>query len=253
MQIHALTHSLLLTDKPMKNEKHGEARRQEAQISPRDRAMRCFSWNLANCHATVQKLLVRQVLNKSKLWSWRVNVGRWERRYGPSRLRVNDDDHDDIPRKQRHQYHHSLSCKATQFSKMLLFVKLFIFMEMQSTYFWKCWLRLPLGTTHGTHWHILYSIHQRSQYNRMSLGQTWIGDKSLIFVLHIRFLDSTLFYLHLFNFLFTSLPRIISFLWFTVASVKKLYESVDNHTITACTKEAHLLSSTVIFVVSILY
>ena len=34
------------------------------------------SWNLANCHETVQKLLVRQVLNKLKLWSWRVIVGQ---------------------------------------------------------------------------------------------------------------------------------------------------------------------------------
>jgi len=49
---------------------------QEAQLSPRDRAMRCVSWNLANFHATVEKLLVRQVLNKSKLWSWGVKVGR---------------------------------------------------------------------------------------------------------------------------------------------------------------------------------
>ena len=32
---------------------------QEAQLSP----MRRVSWNLANCHATVQKLLVRQGLN----------------------------------------------------------------------------------------------------------------------------------------------------------------------------------------------
>jgi len=39
-------------------------KRQEAQLSPRDRAMRRVSWNLANCHATVQKLLVRQVLNQ---------------------------------------------------------------------------------------------------------------------------------------------------------------------------------------------
>jgi len=45
--------------------------RQEAQLSPRDRAMRRVSWNLANCHATVQKLLVRKVLNKSKFWNWR--------------------------------------------------------------------------------------------------------------------------------------------------------------------------------------
>jgi len=51
-------------------------KRQEAQLSPRDRAMRCVSWNFANCHATVQKLLVREVLNKSKLWSWRVTLGQ---------------------------------------------------------------------------------------------------------------------------------------------------------------------------------
>jgi len=50
--------------------------KQEAHLSPRDRAMRRVSWNLANCHATVRKLLVWQVLNKSKLWSRRVKVGR---------------------------------------------------------------------------------------------------------------------------------------------------------------------------------
>jgi len=49
---------------------------QEALLSPRDRAMHRVSWTLANCHATMQKLLVRQVLNKSKLQSWRVMVGR---------------------------------------------------------------------------------------------------------------------------------------------------------------------------------
>jgi len=37
---------------------------QKAQLSPRDRAMRRVSLNLVNCHATVQKLLVRQVLNQ---------------------------------------------------------------------------------------------------------------------------------------------------------------------------------------------
>ena len=37
---------------------------QEAQLSPRDRAMRPVSSNLANYHATVQKLLIRQVLTK---------------------------------------------------------------------------------------------------------------------------------------------------------------------------------------------
>jgi len=37
---------------------------QEAQLSPSDRAMRLVISNLANCHATVQKLLIRQVLTK---------------------------------------------------------------------------------------------------------------------------------------------------------------------------------------------
>jgi len=37
---------------------------QKAQLSPRDHAMRRVSWNPANCHATVHKLLVRQVLNQ---------------------------------------------------------------------------------------------------------------------------------------------------------------------------------------------
>ena len=44
---------------------------QEAQLSPRDRARRRVNWNLASCHATVQKLLIRQVLTKSMVWSWR--------------------------------------------------------------------------------------------------------------------------------------------------------------------------------------
>ena len=44
---------------------------QEAQLSPRDRAMRRVNWNLANCHATVQKLLIRQLLTKSMVWSWK--------------------------------------------------------------------------------------------------------------------------------------------------------------------------------------
>ena len=55
---------------------HSNSTRQEAQLSPRDCAMRLVSWKLANCYVTVQKLLVRQVLDKSKLWSWRVTVGR---------------------------------------------------------------------------------------------------------------------------------------------------------------------------------
>jgi len=37
---------------------------QEAQLSPSDRAMRLVSSNLANYHATGQKLLIRQVLTK---------------------------------------------------------------------------------------------------------------------------------------------------------------------------------------------
>ena len=45
--------------------------KQEAQLSPRDRAMRPVNWNHANCHATVQKLLIRQVLTKWMVWSWR--------------------------------------------------------------------------------------------------------------------------------------------------------------------------------------
>jgi len=45
--------------------------KQDAQLSPRDRAMRRVSWNVVNCHATVHKLLVRQVLTKSMVWSWR--------------------------------------------------------------------------------------------------------------------------------------------------------------------------------------
>ena len=38
---------------------------QEAQLSPSDRAMRLVSSNLANYHAAVQKLLIRQVLTKT--------------------------------------------------------------------------------------------------------------------------------------------------------------------------------------------
>ena len=49
----------------------GQYYAQEAQLSPRDHAMRRVNWYLANCHATVQKLLIRQVLTKSMVWSWR--------------------------------------------------------------------------------------------------------------------------------------------------------------------------------------
>jgi len=44
---------------------------QEAQLSPSDRAMHLVSSNLANCHVTVQKLLIWQVLTKPMVWSWR--------------------------------------------------------------------------------------------------------------------------------------------------------------------------------------
>ena len=44
---------------------------QEAQLSPSDRAMRLVSSNLANYHATVQKLLIRQVLTKPTVRCWR--------------------------------------------------------------------------------------------------------------------------------------------------------------------------------------
>ena len=57
---------------PVKTEKE-----QEAQLSPRVRAMRRVSWNLASCHATAQKLLVRQVLNQvSAVANWPVRQNR---------------------------------------------------------------------------------------------------------------------------------------------------------------------------------
>jgi len=45
--------------------------KQEAQLSPSDSAMRLVSSNLANYHATVQKLLIRQVLTKPMVKSWK--------------------------------------------------------------------------------------------------------------------------------------------------------------------------------------
>ena len=45
--------------------------RQEAELSPSDHAMCLVSSSLANYHATVQKLLIRQVLKKPMVWSWR--------------------------------------------------------------------------------------------------------------------------------------------------------------------------------------
>jgi len=50
---------------------------QEAQLLPRDRAMHRVSWNLANCNTTVQKLLVRQVLNQeSAVANWPMRQNR---------------------------------------------------------------------------------------------------------------------------------------------------------------------------------
>ena len=46
---------------------------QEAQLSPSDRAMRLVSSNHDNYHATVQKLLIRQVLTNPMVWSWRLS------------------------------------------------------------------------------------------------------------------------------------------------------------------------------------
>ena len=45
-------------------------RQQEAQLSPSDRSMGLVSSNLANYHATMQKLLI-QVLTKPMVWSWK--------------------------------------------------------------------------------------------------------------------------------------------------------------------------------------
>ena len=52
----------------------GTRKVQEAQLSPRDRAMRRVNWNLANCHATVQKLLIRQALTKSMVWIIKLEI-----------------------------------------------------------------------------------------------------------------------------------------------------------------------------------
>jgi len=64
------TQPTMLTQRP--NPIHpSQCAGQEAQLSPSDRAMRLVSSNLANCHATVHKLLIRQVLTKLMVWSWR--------------------------------------------------------------------------------------------------------------------------------------------------------------------------------------
>jgi len=41
---------------------------QEAQLSPSDRAMRLVASNLANYHATVQKLLIYTTLFHQHMW-----------------------------------------------------------------------------------------------------------------------------------------------------------------------------------------
>jgi len=53
-----------VTPIPLKRLNEKRPRIQEAQLSTSDRAMRLVSSNLANYHATVQKLLIRQVLTK---------------------------------------------------------------------------------------------------------------------------------------------------------------------------------------------
>ena len=59
------------------NAKWSNVDTQQAQLSPTDRAMRRVCWNLANCHATVQKLLVRQVLNQvSAVANWPARQNR---------------------------------------------------------------------------------------------------------------------------------------------------------------------------------
>jgi len=74
MQPHQLPHQALYA------RVHGmrpTERPQEAQLPPRDHAMHRVSWNLANCHAAVQKLLVRQDLNQvSAVTDWPV----WQNR-----------------------------------------------------------------------------------------------------------------------------------------------------------------------------
>jgi len=47
---------------------------QEAQLSPSDRAMRLVSSNLANYHATVQKVLIRQVLSPDQTDGMKLEV-----------------------------------------------------------------------------------------------------------------------------------------------------------------------------------
>ena len=61
-----------------------------SDISPSDCAMRLFSSNLANCHATVQKLLIGQVLTKLMVWSWSLVGGNvsWTMCSQPWRDRV---------------------------------------------------------------------------------------------------------------------------------------------------------------------
>ena len=47
---------------------------QEAQLSPSDRAMRLVSSNLANYHATVQELFIRQVLTSDQTDDMKLEV-----------------------------------------------------------------------------------------------------------------------------------------------------------------------------------
>jgi len=66
-----LTHYFMAYGISVLFKEHQQRQRQEAPLSPRDRAMRLVSSNLANYHATAQKLLLWQVLTKPMVLSWR--------------------------------------------------------------------------------------------------------------------------------------------------------------------------------------
>ena len=70
-QTHTHTHAHLMALYPGVPGWAGTRKVQKAQLLPSDCAMRLVSSNLASCHATVQKLLIRQVLTKLMVWSWR--------------------------------------------------------------------------------------------------------------------------------------------------------------------------------------
>jgi len=76
-EIQTYMHFALTLNNIRTNHKITTNNEQEAQLSPRDRVMRRVSWNLVNCHATVQKLPVWQVLNQvSAVANWPVRQNR---------------------------------------------------------------------------------------------------------------------------------------------------------------------------------